>query len=212
MTWAKLDDTFHQDPQLQRLSRDTRLLYVEGLAYCAQQLTDGFIADYMLRKITDSPDPVQAAQELVDGGVWATAEQDRDKGWQIVGYLTTQSSREDVEKARKLSAETTARNRRHKAGDHSTCIKGRYCPEGSVTRHVTGQSSSQSCPLDPTLSDPTPREGKERRSEAAPPAPLRSQERAPSKPKVGFTITMPAGTDWPAPLTNTPPRPPAGAS
>jgi hypothetical protein len=208
MTWAKLDDRFHQDPRLQRLSRDTRLLYVEGLAYCAQQLTDGFIADYMLRKITDSQDADHAAQELVDGGVWELADQDRDKGWSVVGYLESQSSREDVEKARKLSAETTARSRRHKAGDHSLCTKGRYCPEGAVTRHMTRQSSSQSdgqsCPLDPTLSDPTPREGKERRSEAAPPAPLRSQERTSSKPGRGFTVTMPEPHEAPSLLEGTP--------
>jgi hypothetical protein len=176
MTWAKLDDRFHQDPQMMRLARGVRLLYVEGLTYCAQQLTDGFVADYMLRKITDEPDPDTAAAALVDGGLWEPAERDRDKGWQVVDYLVNQSSREDVERQRALSAETTARSRRHKAGDHSTCINGRYCPAGEVTRQDGGHSSSQSGPLEPTLSDPTPREGKGKgRLGASAPAPLRSQ-------------------------------------
>jgi hypothetical protein len=151
VTWVRLDDRFHQDPRLLRLRRGHRLTYVEGLTYCAQQLTDGFIADYMLRKITDEPEPEAAAQALVDGGLWERTTDGRDAGWRVVAYLETQTSREDVEKARKLSAETTARNRRHKAGDHSMCTKGRFCPEGAVTRHVTGhvtgQSSSQSGPL-----------------------------------------------------------------
>jgi hypothetical protein len=188
VTWAKLDDRFHQDPQLLRLPRGVRLLYVEGLAYCAQQLTDGFIADYMLRKITDEPDPEAAAAVLVEGELWESTQQGRDSGWNVREYLTTQSSREDVERSRAMSAETTARSRRHKAGDHSTCTKGRYCPEGQVTRQHGSHSPSQSGLLDPTLSDPTPREGQEGRDGAAAPAPWGSQ--APARRRERRTVTI----------------------
>lgn len=43
MSWVKLDDRFFDNPKIAALSDQAKLAYLEGLTYCARELTDGFI-------------------------------------------------------------------------------------------------------------------------------------------------------------------------
>jgi hypothetical protein len=114
------------------LSRDARLLYLEGLVHCSTALTDGAIR-VRLARISDAPDPEAAAGELVACGAWER----QPTGFLVADYQEHNRSREEIELARAAASERKRRSRLHKLGDHSQCIQGRYCPEGRVTRDRT---------------------------------------------------------------------------
>lgn len=158
MTWARLDDTFVDDPDLLRLPRGARLLHVEGIVWSCKHLTDGLLERHVLRRLSDEPDLEEAAGLLVDAGLWA----DDELGFRIVGFLEQQPSRLEVQQRRENTKERQDRSRRHRSGDHSTCLRGRYCPEGAVTRDTTGDETRQSPRPVPTRPDPSRPEGKGR--------------------------------------------------
>jgi hypothetical protein len=198
VTWAKFDDRFTENPDLLALPRGVRLLYIESIVWSCKLLQDGVIPAHVLTRISDEPNVEQAAQQLVDARFWTRTE----TGYVIGDFLEHQPSRAEVEKRRADTAARQERSRRHRNGDHSMCTQGTYCPQGAVTRDTTRssprdsqrQSQRQSQRPVPTRPDPTPREGREEGTEAAPPAPSGSQERAPSKPR-GFTVVMPQHED-----------------
>lgn len=128
MTWLKLDDGWADRPELLRLSRGHRLLWLEGMTYCARHLTDGRIVRGALRRLSDEPDVEVAAAALVVAGLWL---EDED-GFEVVGYLVPshqgghgQSSRAEVEDRREVDAARQRtkrdRERRHSLGDHTAC-------------------------------------------------------------------------------------------
>lgn len=89
MTWIKLDDTFPNNPKILPLSNSAFRLYIEGLCYANQYLTDGFLAQAVVKRL----DGDSAHLELVDAGLWDIA----DGGMQIHDYCEHQSSRADVQ-------------------------------------------------------------------------------------------------------------------
>ncbi len=191
MTWAKLSDTFIDDPDLLALPRGVRLLYVESIVWSCKHETDGAVPAHVVHRITDEPEVDKAVDLLLERSFWSRT----DTGFEIVGFLDDQISAEQVARRRADERLRQERSRRHKAADHSLCIAGRYCPEGAVTRDNTGDSRNGSRGESPTPVPsrpvPTSREGTETKTGAAPPAPLGSQGRAPSKGR-GFTVSMPA--------------------
>ena len=193
MTWAKLGDTFIDDPDLLALPRGVRLLHVEAIVWCCKHLTDGQIRGHVLPRLTDEPDPLGAAAQLVAAGFWRTS----GEGWEVVGFLDDQPSRQQVEQRHEDSRLRQERSRRHRAGDHSQCMRGRYCPEGAVTRDSSrdshGLSPSESQRPDPTRPVPTRREGREGKVVATPRARLDSLVATPRASQGHFTVQMPGG-------------------
>lgn len=74
MTWAKISDAIIDDPVLLGLPRGVRLLHVEAIVWCSRHGTDGVIPDHVLTRITDEPQPYDAAAELLMAGVWTVTE------------------------------------------------------------------------------------------------------------------------------------------
>lgn len=159
----------------------------------------------LVDRITDESEVDKAVDLLLQRSFWTRT----DTGFEIVGFLEDQISADQVAKRRADMRERQERSRRHKIGDHSQCIRGRYCPDGAVTRDSTrdsrGESRSESPTPVPSRPVPTSREGTETKTGAAPPAPWGSQGRAPSKGQ-GFTVSMPAPPPDP---TELPARPAA---
>ena len=92
MTWIKLDDTLPNNPKILPLGDRAFRLYIEGLCYANQYLTDGFLAN----AVVDRLDPELANIELIEAGLWKQA----DGGFQIHDYTKHQSSRRDVQDKR----------------------------------------------------------------------------------------------------------------
>lgn len=96
---ALVDVAMIEDHRLLTLARGVRLLHLETLVWCKAHLTDGFIPAQALNRLTDEPEPHEAAKELRRVGMWDMT----DAGWKIADFLDTQMSAERV-KAKRLAA------------------------------------------------------------------------------------------------------------
>jgi len=77
MSWVKVDDQFFRHPKVLAAGRDARDLYLVGLTYCAQSLTDGFIPGAAMRVLAAEAEietgPASAAR-LIAVGLWEVVE------------------------------------------------------------------------------------------------------------------------------------------
>jgi hypothetical protein len=156
MSYAILSDDLLLQLEAEGLSRDARLLYLEGIVYSATALTDGRIS-IRLARISDADDLDAAAGELLRAGLW------RKEGTHFIidDYHHHQPKAEEVERKRADARLRAERSRRHKAGDHSMCIKGRYCPQGAemALSHARDAHGARDVRT-PTLPDPSLPKGK----------------------------------------------------
>lgn len=92
MTWVRLDDTFADDPRVERAGPLALALYVAALCYSNRHLTDGVVSKARIRRLQalDDPDCVIAA--LVENELWL----DRDTDIEIVDFHAWQPTSEDV--------------------------------------------------------------------------------------------------------------------
>jgi hypothetical protein len=168
MSYAILSDDLLLQLEGAEISRDARLLHIESIVYCATALTDGLIS-VRLERISDAPDLHDAADELIAVGLW-----ERDgKRYRITDYHDHQPKAEEVERRRADSRLRAERSRRHKRGDHTMCVKGRYCPHGAVVASShAGNAHGARDVRSPSLPIPSPpregiREGEEDKSGVA---------------------------------------------
>jgi len=103
VTWIKIDDTLPNNPKILPLSDGAFRLYIEGLCYANQYLTDGFLADAVLLRL----DPNNNRQELVDACLWIECL----GGLQINDYTEHQTAKSEVEKKREQNKERSSRYR-----------------------------------------------------------------------------------------------------
>ena len=83
MSWVALDDQIFMNKKVARCDPNTKLLYIVGLVYCGNQLTDGYIEQDTLPLLAgmagiDLANAKQNASKLVSIGLWdVTADQTR---------------------------------------------------------------------------------------------------------------------------------------
>jgi hypothetical protein len=109
MTWIKLDDTFPNNPKILPLSNQAFRLYIEGLCYANQYLTDGFLAQAVINRL----DSGNAYQELLSAGLWL----ERIDGAQIHDYCEHQTTRKVVEEKREQVRNRVTRYREKSNAD-----------------------------------------------------------------------------------------------
>ncbi|MFI8206846.1 hypothetical protein [Streptomyces sp. NPDC085937] len=112
MPWVKLDDRFPSHRKIALLSDRAFRLHVSAICWCAENLTDGRIADRELALVTRVRGVKATAKQLEDAGLWDRTED----GWVIHDYLDYNPSREQVLLERKKNAERQERFRRRKNG------------------------------------------------------------------------------------------------
>lgn len=116
MAWVKVDDQFFRHPKVLAAGRDARDLYLVGLCYCAQGLTDGFIPSAALRVLGAEAEIDQAqvgAEMLVGVGLWEVVE----GGFAIHDYHEYQPTKEKVLETREARAEAGRRGGKQKASN-----------------------------------------------------------------------------------------------
>lgn len=138
MPWVKLDEGFPEHPKVLAIGGDAAWLHVCALAYCNRNLTDGFIPEYILDRLSDRKRPIQLAAKLVAVGMWEPSK----GGWRIHDYLEYQASKAKVEEERAKARQRMARNRQG-SPEHSPEQGGDVRPNNSVRS------------LYPTRPDPT---------------------------------------------------------
>jgi hypothetical protein len=116
MSWVRVDDQFFRHPKVLDAGRDARDLYLVGLCYCAQGLTDGFIPGTALRVLGAEAEIDQAqasADRLVAVGLWEAVE----GGYNVHDYLEYQPTKERVIATREVRAEAGRRGGKQKASN-----------------------------------------------------------------------------------------------
>lgn len=100
MPWVRLDDRFPTHRKVALLSDRAFRLYISGLCWASENLTEGKILDRELTLVTRIRGAKTAAKELQAAGLW-----DReDDGWQIHDYLDYNLSRQQVKADREANA------------------------------------------------------------------------------------------------------------
>jgi hypothetical protein len=112
MPWVKLDDRFPSHRKVALLSDRAFRLHVSAICWCAENLTDGRIAERELALVAHVRNPKATAKQLEEAGVWDRT----DDGWVIHDYLDYNPSREQVHAERKKNAERQEKFRRRRNG------------------------------------------------------------------------------------------------
>ena len=148
MAWFKVDDGLHSSRKLLSIPRRNRLaaigLWTIAGSWCADQLTDGHIPDYILKEWGAPPSAVEA---LVEAGLW-----ERESGaLAFRNWAEYQPSKRDVEAERAASRERMrelrAKRKQRKPQDSAE--------EGEVFGRTGANSSENVRNPDPTRPDPT---------------------------------------------------------
>ena len=104
MTWSRIDDNFHSHPRTLMAGLEANGLFVRGLSYCADYLTDGYVPlEWALAQGGRRP-----IKRLVDAGLVEEIE----GGLRVIGYLDRNPSREKVLAERERERGKKQRGRR----------------------------------------------------------------------------------------------------
>jgi hypothetical protein len=94
--WARLDVNFFRHPQVSRLKVPEQMRYLAMILYAQEHETDGHVEDCCL-KWCDTTGRQAEAMEAA-GLLDRTAD-----GWQIVGFLNHQKSRDEMQAEREAA-------------------------------------------------------------------------------------------------------------
>lgn len=114
MPWFKVDDKLHSHKKVLRAGVDALGLWVLAGSWCMDQLTDGFIPDYVALRLDVAAR--ERAERLVAAGLWEVAEHDGDNGWQFHDWGGYQPTREGVETKREYERDKKRAQRRGPSG------------------------------------------------------------------------------------------------
>lgn len=100
--WFKSDDKFHSSKKLMSIPKRARFgaagLWIVAGTWCGDQLTDGFVPDYMIDQWSPPP---SAPKALVDSGLWEIA----SGGYKFTKWAEYQPTKAEVEADRKRNRE-----------------------------------------------------------------------------------------------------------
>lgn len=115
-SYAPLSARYYQDDAVAVAGPMAELLYVRSLAFCASQLSDGFVSDVQLTKFVGIGIPTvkRHAQRLCDVGLWVRVEDDLlggGQGYRVSAWLKHNLSRAEIEAKQRKDAERKAGGR-----------------------------------------------------------------------------------------------------
>ena len=137
MAWFKVDDKLHSHVKAAKAGTDALGLWVICGSWCADQLSNGFVPNYIARRL--DPKWLSGSRKLVAAGLWVVGVNDGDEGWWFHDWAEYQPTREDIEAKR-----SDARERMRK-------LRG-----SSREQHANERGSSEVVP--DSRPDPTQRE------------------------------------------------------
>jgi hypothetical protein len=110
MSWAKLDDDFWSHRKVDALEGNLAAigLWTLALSWVAKQLTNGFIPERVLAKLTGA-DVSLLARDLVAAGLW----EEEPGGYRIHDFLEYNPDKETVERRRRANRDRQAEWRRN---------------------------------------------------------------------------------------------------
>lgn len=140
MGWLKLDDKFPRNPKVLASDLEASWFYVCVLSHCAEQLTDGFLADTAVPLVAPHVDaPRDVAERLVAVDLICRV----DGGYMVPDYLDFNPSRESVLGRRAKDAERQSRHRSQRESQRDTEETSGVSPRVPSRPVPTGDSSSR---------------------------------------------------------------------
>lgn len=124
MPWFKVDDKLHSHKKAARAGVDAMGLWVLCGSWSSDQLTDGFVPDYIAQRF--DPDAERKAGRLVSADLWYPDEHDGDAGWRFHDWTDHQPTREEVERRREADRKKKAEQREKGRGETSRGDDGRF--------------------------------------------------------------------------------------
>lgn len=112
MAWVRLDDGFPEHWKAEAAGDHACWMYVSGLTYCARALSNGFIPQGRVPKLTGLRQPMRLAAKLVEVGLWEAIE----GGFRVHDYLDYQPSAEKIEEQRQQKTKRMADYREKRKG------------------------------------------------------------------------------------------------
>lgn len=156
MGWLKIDDKFPRHPKIVAGGIETSWFYTCALAHCAEQLTDGFVANGVVNMVAPHVDyPKDVAERCADLELFERV----DGGYLIPNYTDYNPSREEA-----LAKRAAAAKRKAKQRAASKAKRDRQRESQGESRrdsHGDGHSDShgESHPPRPVPSRPVPVDG-----------------------------------------------------
>jgi hypothetical protein len=95
-SYAPLSSRYYKDDAVAVAGERAELLYVRGLAFCAEVLEDGFISDIQLQRFVGAglSGIASRARALVDNELWQR--DDEKGGYWVISWLKWNQSREEI--------------------------------------------------------------------------------------------------------------------
>lgn len=143
MVWVRIDDGFPEHSKALEAGDEACWLFVSGLCFCARNLTDGFIPDAKVSRLTGLRRVAQHVQRLVDAGLWEPV----DGGYRVHDYDDYQPTKARVTERRRNTAERVAKHR-----GNSVTNGGEPLPPHAGTG-VRASGSSSTPPAEPSRKD-----------------------------------------------------------
>jgi len=166
MAWAKLDDKMPRHPKMLSVTVVARWLYVAGLCYSQEHLTDGVLPQSIARVLYEEPEAAEkAVEELVGVGLWERC----PAGFHVHDFLDWNPSKRQVMAARKAKARAGTMGGKAKA-------RARQVLKQNASKPLA-ISDSDSHPHSDSDSDSDSRSPLESSEDAAPGKPTRSRKR-----------------------------------
>ncbi|GGN39636.1 hypothetical protein FHR83_006677 [Actinoplanes campanulatus] len=156
MTWFKVDDGLHSHRKAVRAGIPAMGLWVMAGSWCADNLSDGFIPDYMAARLDTNYE--QNAECLVSAGLWVVAGKDGDSGWQFHQWVDQQPTAESVLEKRAEAKERMQRVRAsRKANKEANAMMNEPAntSDGSPPVRANNERTSAEVRSAPTRPDPT---------------------------------------------------------
>ncbi len=139
MAWVRIHDGAMGHRKVLKLTGWAFKLWVAGLAYCQQQLTDGEIPSEALGSFA-VPRVKQRASDLVAVGLWTQS----DHGYTVHDYLEWNDSRETIVHKRQGLRRRVAIHREEKKRVTSTRVTGSLPTSGVVYREAVSRKDEAS--------------------------------------------------------------------
>lgn len=107
--YAPLSAGYYRDDAILEAGEKAEILYVRGLAYCSESMSDGYISDRQVVAVIGigMRDAMARAARLVDVGAWERT----DGGFVVRAWLKWNASAEEIGRQRKRDRDRKARPR-----------------------------------------------------------------------------------------------------
>jgi len=155
--WARIEDTYHENPKVLSVSHAARWMHVASITWCSKYLTDGVIPRRMAWRLgaeDETSTPNQWIDELLRAGLWEKHGDD----YLVHDFLEYNPSREEVLERRRATLSRKERSQQKRGGqsrasDAPRDDRGRMLESGTwpVTRTGTRSDTREERCAEPSL-------------------------------------------------------------